>query len=134
MDNSVNDILEDSNSKTWNQIFALDHRKAKSLAYSLNKVLAAFKDYNEKLIKISESEDSIDVRRESSAKAKNDYEEQYKKIKNTKLEFENTSLDETEVKKTEKITALISELDKKNSELDRITNSVGGRLAGHLAG
>ncbi|CAF1128728.1 unnamed protein product, partial [Brachionus calyciflorus] len=65
-----------------------------------NKVLAAFRDYNEKLIKISESEDSIDVRKESIAKAKDDYEEQYKKIKNTKLEFENTSLDETEVKNT----------------------------------
>ncbi|CAF0997084.1 unnamed protein product, partial [Brachionus calyciflorus] len=38
---------------------------------------------------ISESEESIDVRKESIAKAKDDYEEQYKKIKNTKLEFEN---------------------------------------------
>ncbi|CAF0992574.1 unnamed protein product [Brachionus calyciflorus] len=78
MDNSVNDILEDSNSKTWNQILALDHRKAKSLVYPLNKVLAAFRDYNEKLIKISENEDQIDVCKESIAKAKDDYEEQYK--------------------------------------------------------
>ena len=59
----IGSIIEDIDSKKWKKIKALNICMAKSLAYSLDKVVAAYRATVAELKDIAESNDATDTRK-----------------------------------------------------------------------
>ena len=82
----ISSIIEDIDSKKWNIIKALNIFKAKSLAYSLDKVVAAYRVTVADLKDIAESNDSTETRKTKCRECISSFENKVNKIKQIKLD------------------------------------------------
>ncbi|RNA04218.1 hypothetical protein BpHYR1_013179 [Brachionus plicatilis] len=82
----IGSIIEDIDSKKWKKIKALNICKAKSLAYSLDKVVAAYRATVAELKDIAESNDATDTRKSKCKECISNFESKVNKIKQIKLD------------------------------------------------
>ncbi|RNA04017.1 hypothetical protein BpHYR1_031036 [Brachionus plicatilis] len=82
----IGSIIEDIDSKKWKKIKALNICKAKSLAYSLDKVVAAYRATVAELKDIAESNDATDTRKSKRKECISNFESKVNKIKQIKLD------------------------------------------------
>ncbi|RNA24805.1 hypothetical protein BpHYR1_043362 [Brachionus plicatilis] len=82
----IGSIIEDIDSKKWKKIKALNICKAKSLAYSLDKVVAAYMATVAELKDIAESNDATDTRKSKCKDCISNFESKANKIKQIKLD------------------------------------------------
>ncbi|RNA32969.1 hypothetical protein BpHYR1_002471 [Brachionus plicatilis] len=82
----IGSIIEDIDSKKWKKIKALNICKAKSLAYSLVKVVAAYRATVAELKDIAESNDVTDTRKSKCKECICNFESKFNQIKQIKLD------------------------------------------------
>ena len=82
----IGSIIEDIDSKKWKKIKAINICKAKSLAYSLDKVVAAYRVTVAELKDIAESNDATDTRNSKCIECISNFESKVNKIKQIKLD------------------------------------------------
>ena len=82
----IGSIIEDIDSKKWKKIKALNICMAKSLAYSLDKVVAAYRATVAELKDIAESNDATDTRNSKCIECISNFESKVNKIKQIKLD------------------------------------------------